>query len=402
MSTTPDTNSHRTPLTPNLFHGSDSERINQAIITAAAAGGGRVVIPRLNDTATGMKDVWLLDSAILIRSNVTLELDNCRIKLSDRCRDNFIRSANSGVGIADIPTLENIHIVGRGQAILEGADNPRATGDSVKPLGQRTYGTDAGVAGENQNGDWRNIGILLAAVDHFSIENLSVRNTHCWAISLEWCAFGRIRDIDFAATGAKVIQGVRQTILNQDGLDLRQGCHDILIENITGHTGDDLVAFTAIPHAGETAGTLNSTMVSGRGDRNGAPGHIHSIILRNVRGYCHGHHIVRLLNTRGTQIRDILIDGLIDTSPPSVTCRAAIKIGDDYPVWGGVTPLGDTHRIVITNVISKATYTILIAGSLADSLISNVIRHGTPGDPVTFKSGPQYARNVTISNAVSV
>ena len=103
------------------------------------------------------------------------------------------------------------------------------------------------MAAESQTGDWRNIGILLAFVDNFSIENVAIKDSHGWAISLEHCAHGRLRDLDFASSGFKMIDGVRQKILNQDGLDLRLGCHDILIENITGYTGDDLVALTAIP-----------------------------------------------------------------------------------------------------------------------------------------------------------
>ena len=78
------------PVTPNAFQGADSERINQAI-AAGAASGRRVVIPKTNHAADGPRDIWLLDSAILVQSGTTLDLENCRIKLSDRCRDNIIR-----------------------------------------------------------------------------------------------------------------------------------------------------------------------------------------------------------------------------------------------------------------------------------------------------------------------
>ena len=139
-------------ITPNAFEGTDIERINRAI-DAAAETGGRVVIPRVNVRGGQRRDLWLIDSAILLPSHVTLELDNCRIKLSDRCRDNLIRSANCGLGITDIRPLQNIHIRGIGHAVLEGADHPRATGDSGKTIGARTFGTDAGVAGESQTGD---------------------------------------------------------------------------------------------------------------------------------------------------------------------------------------------------------------------------------------------------------
>src|SRR5690606_34896820 len=131
--------------------------IQQAV--DAAAGNGRVIIPRTNESTNSQ--IWLLDEAIRLPSNVTVELDGCHLKLSDRCRDNFFRSANCGIGISPIERARNIHIIGRNGATLQGADHPRATGDSAKTLGERTYGTDAGIDGETQKGDWRNIGVLF-------------------------------------------------------------------------------------------------------------------------------------------------------------------------------------------------------------------------------------------------
>lgn len=385
-------------ITPNEFEGSDIERINQAIIDGAASGK-HVVIPKLNHTKDGIRDRWLLDSAILLPAGTTLVLENCHLKLSDRCRDNFIRSANCGLGITDIQPLTDIHIRGVGTVLLEGADHPRATGDSAKTLGERTYGTDAGVDGESQTGDWRNIGILLAHVEHFSIENLRIKDSHCWAISLERCAYGRVRDIDFASRGRKLIDGISEIILNQDGLDLRQGCHDITIENITGYTGDDLVAFTNIMGSGKTAGGTESTMVSAAKDRGDGLDDICYITLRNIRGYCAGgHHIVRFLNAGGLKLHDVVLDGLIDTSGKNKRCRAALKIGDSNPRWGGVTPLGDTSRLFISNIMSRSEHTILIAGSLCDSLLTNIMKYDAPGEPVTYESGTQNVRAVELTN----
>ena len=389
-------------VTPNEFEGTDSERINRAI-EAAAATGGRVVIPRQNRAGGALRDLWLLDTAILVRTGTTLEMENCHIKLSDRCRDNFIRSANCGLGVTEIAPMSDIHIVGVGSVLLEGADHPRATGDAAKTLGDRTYGTDAGVAGESQTGDWRNIGILLAFVDRFSIENIRMKDSHCWGISLERCAQGKVRDIDFASTGEKMIDGVAKTILNQDGLDLRQGCHDIAIDNITGYTGDDLVAFTNILHDDRPAGNTTSTMVSAGNDRGDGRDDIRHITLRNVRGHCAGgHHIVRLLNASGLKIHDVILDGLIDTSGSGRRDRAAVKIGDSNPKWGGVTPLGDTYRIFLSNIMSRAEHTVLIAGSLAESGITNVMKYDAPGEAITYESGKENLRNVEIANVRAV
>ena len=386
-------------ISPNTFEGTDSERINQAI-DAAAETGQAVVVPRQNQTADGVRDVWLLETAILVKSGTVLVLDNCHLKLSDRCRDNFIRSANCGLGITEIEPIRNVTIRGQGQVVLEGADRPRATGDSAKVLGERTYGTDAGVDGVSQTGDWRNIGILLAHVERFTIENLHIKHPHCWSISLERCSQGTVRDISFETQETRTIDGKTWRVLNQDGLDLRQGCHDIRIENLSGVTGDDLLALTNI--VGTAApGTDQSTMVSGSHRREDGQDDIRNIVIRNVQGYSHGgHHVVRLLNAGGLRIYDVILDGVIDTSPPERPCKATIKIGDANPRWGGVTPLGDTHRIVIDHVISRSRFSILIAGSLTDSTISNVVRARTDGEPITYESGKDYVRNVVTSNLV--
>ena len=68
------------PITPNDFEGSDVERINQAIVMGAETGR-RVVIPRQNRAQDQPpRDVWLLDSAILVRSGTMLVLENCHIR----------------------------------------------------------------------------------------------------------------------------------------------------------------------------------------------------------------------------------------------------------------------------------------------------------------------------------
>lgn len=384
-------------VTPNEFQGSDIERINQAV-AAASERGLVAVIPRINEHAAKgrPRDLWLLDEAITLPSNTTVELHNAHLKLSDLCRDNFFRSANCGLGIDPIEPASHIHLTGKGTCLLEGADHPRATGDSAKTIGERTYGSDTGKAGESQKGDWRNIGILMANVSDFSIENLTIKDSHCWAVSLEYCTQGKVRDLHFESTGSKMIDGQKVTILNQDGLDLRQGCHDILIENITGQSGDDLIALTAIAHQKETAGGLKSTMVSGQGSPDDA---IHSITIRNVRGHCAGgHHIVRFLNTGTMQMYDIILDGLIDTSQEPNRSRAAVKIGDNNAAYGGINALGLTRRMMISNIITRSTYPILIGGSLSDATISNVIKHDGHGDPIFFQSGEQYIRNVKVIN----
>ena len=384
----------RNVFDPNDFLGSDSERIAQAV-AAAEQQHGTVRVTR-RDAADG-RAFWLIDEAILVPGNLTLIIDNCTIQLSDQARDNFIRSANCGIGIADVEPIENVRILGVGNAVLLGAEHPRATGDGVKTLGVRSYGTDAGKPGEKQTGDWRNIGILLARVHHFTIENLLIKEAHSWAVSLEKCTRGVIRNLAFHATQTRLIDGAPQTILNQDGLDLRAGCRDILIDTLTGVTGDDLLALTGICLKDSPAGTLDHGVSGGRFR---APANdIQNIIIRNVIGYsAAGHHIVRFLNTAGLGMRNIVLDGLIDTSPETVTDHAAIRIGDAQPAWGGVTPLGDTSGFQIRNVFSKARSAILVGGSLCDSVIDGVLNANPDGVALNLLSGAEHFQHVAVAN----
>lgn len=394
------TESDQLQITPNAFTGTDVDRINSAI-RFAADYGLRVVIPKRNAARAPGDNIWLIDSAILVQDGTVLELNRCHIKLSDRCRDNMIRSANCGLGIEKIKPISHVSIYGVGDVLLEGADRPRATGDSAKTLGRHSFGTDAGIEVESQTGDWRNIGILLAYVKHFRIENLTVKDSHCWAISLERCEFGRIENIHFSSDGFKMINGKRETILNQDGIDLRQGCHDISIERIRGATGDDLVALTCIVKSGSTAGSESSTMVTAADCRADGVDDIRNIFLRDIAGHSRGgHHVVRFLNASGLRIYNVVLDGLIDTSPAGRPCKATLKIGDSNPRWGGVTPLGDTNRLMLSNISGASTHTILIAGSLTDSCISNVIRKAESGQPITYASGRQNVKNVAISGLI--
>ena len=389
----------------NQFQGTDSERIAQAIEAVKEKGGGRIVLSRR--IGEDGRNYWLLDEAILLDSFMTLVIDDCTVKLSDQCRDNFIRSANCGAGITEIKRIHDIHIVGQGRAVLQGADHPRATGDGAKPIGipsrsyshpqgRQSYGTDGGKAGERQKGDWRNIGILLAYVERFSIRNLTIRDSHSWAISHEHCTDGVLTDLRFESTSRQVIDGREEFLLNQDGIDLRQGCHRFTIENITGYTGDDLIALTAI--IGSTPpGNRVTTMVAGTlpTDDND----ISHVSIRNVKGHSAGRcQLIRLLNAKGAKIHDITLDGIIDESTESSRSSCAIKIGDKNPAWGGITPMGDTYGITIRNVQSNARRCIVIAGSLCDSTIENVINNNAQTDAITYESGIENTRNLTLTD----
>ncbi|MCF0235020.1 MAG: hypothetical protein HUK22_08625, partial [Thermoguttaceae bacterium] len=185
------------------------------------------------------------------------------------------------------------------------------------------------------------------------------------------------------------------------GLDLRRGCNNIIIENISGVTGDDVVALTAIGTDAKIGGRDDSTEVSAHPAGTGDFGDIHDVVVRNVVAHAAGgHQIIRLLNASGNRIYNVVIDGVVDTSPKPGFDRATIRIGDSNPAWGGVTPLGDTTAITISNVVSSSRDAVLIAGSLTDSAVMNVVNRNPQVRGVTYESGKENVRNVAILNFV--
>jgi len=413
----------------NHFPGTtDNEIIENAL--AHLDADRTLLIPPRQCEAEPERDFWLLDRAILLPAHSTVVLRSCKIKLSDRCRDNFFRTANCGMDIEFPEKTEDIHIRGEGLCILEGADHPRATGDSSKllhapcphrpedicriadwiPAERRTpetldfwdihthsYGTDAGKESESQYGDWRGIGILFANTENFSIENVRIVQSHGWGISLEACAYGRVTHIDFDACMYKNIDGMDMNMENQDGIDLRNGCHHITVSDITGQTGDDVIALTAIAReVYRPGGTVRSTHVM-HNDWTKRERDIHDIIIRNVCAHSYLCWVVRLLPA-GARIYNVILDGIIDTSED---CRAAggtLLLGD-LDSYGKNFP-DSMKNITVSNILCNSRTAIDLQGYLTDSVISNVINRN-PDCPVLTVKRENGMKNVLTANLIT-
>ena len=402
------------------FKGKNDSEILKNAMNGRDADGILVIGPREG------KSHWLLDEAILLPADTTVVLQNCKLKLSDRCRDNFFRSANCGLGIEDPAPMENIHIRGEGLCILEGADRPRATGDGGKILHapcphlpedickladwipeerrslekitfgdvhDHSYGTDANDPNESHYGDWRGIGVLFANVKNFSVSGLKVVRSHGWGLSFEACSFGRIEKIEFDATMYQEIDGIKMNMENQDGIDIRNGCHHIMISDITGMTGDDVVALTAIADKKfRPGGSLSTTHVMPNDWTKRDPD-IHNIIIRNVIACSYFCFMVRLLPA-SAHIYNVVVDGLINTAPTDRYSRRALLLGVDAD-WG--EPLSDGLRnITVSNVVSLSKNSVVLFGELQDSAISNVVDRNPEGKSITLLDGGKLT-NVAIN-----
>ena len=302
-----------------------------------------------------------IEEAIVLPSDFRIVLDNCHLRLKDGVFTNVFTNTAAGLE----KTLQNrdngIRIEGRGRAILDGGCFNGLTERNCR---------------EKNMPMCVNSLIYFINLENFSIKGLSLCNQRYWAVNLVYCSGGEVRDIDICADdGILYVDGERDfnvnyrdlcrmhidMMRNADGIDIRKGCHDILIENITGFTEDDTVALTGLP--GSTAN-----------DVEGLASDIYNITVRNIRSssWC---AIIRLLNQGGVKLYNVLIDGVFDTSKGSRHINRGlfgIRIGDKRLYSTRHSTAEETYNIVVRNVFSRAETVVDMAGSITNCTLEGI------------------------------
>ena len=319
----------------------DSDAIGSRIQAACADGSRAVTLARNAASADG---VWRLTRAIVLPDDFTLVFDGCRVELVDGTQDNLIRNAGAKEG-ACRPN-RGIRILGKNGAVLCGGRRnhylPRRSGDP--------------------NG-WRSVGILLCEVSDYEIGGLAMEETQCWAISQERCSRGRVHDIVFGST---------DIMFNQDGVDVRKGCHDIVIENISGLTGDDAVALTA--YRDPPGSPARYGMQIGGNGTLGERDDVYNVTIRNVKACsAGGHGIVRLLTCDGIKMHHITVENVEDTATgDQKRSQAALRIGDKSYHKTRRCEMGEMHHIFVKGVKASGKTAVWIKGPLCDSEVVSV------------------------------
>ena len=329
----------------NAFLKNGTEHI-EGLIERALEDGSR--------TAT-VSGEYIIDRAVRIPSNFTLILEGCHLKLADGCYSNIFVNESHGTdrGKTAEGTDRNISIIGRGRAILDGG---RYNG-----LSERNYNKDG------LPPIWKNNLILFTNVDGFKVAGLSCINQRWWATNFIYCRNGYIGNLDFCASDIGIDAEGREyhgltrakydevLVKNADGVDLRQGCHDIVIENISGFTEDDTIALTGLYGAVEAEFAVD-----------GLSSDICNVSIKNIRSsaFC---TIVRLLNQGGISLHDITIDGVYDTSaelPYLDMGLYAVRVGDTRLYGARHATEDETYNIAIRNVYGRSEYAVSLAGSM--------------------------------------
>ena len=319
----------------------DSDAIARRVAAACTDGSRAVTLTRNAASADG---TWRLTRAILVPDDFTLVFDGCRVELADGVQDNLVRNAGAAEG-ACVPN-RGVRILGRNGAVLSGGRRnhylPRRSGDP--------------------NG-WRSVGILLCDVSDYEVGGFVMEETQCWAISQERCCRGRVHDIVFGST---------DIMFNQDGVDVRKGCHDLVIENISGSTGDDAVALTVYRDPPGSPARYGM-QIGGNGDL-GERDDVYNVTVRNVKARsAGGHGVIRLLACDGIRMHHVTVENVVDTATgEQKRPKATIRIGDSRFHKTRRCEMGEMHHVFVRNVTASGKVAVWVKGPLCDSEIVSV------------------------------
>ena len=306
---------------------------------------------------------WEIDEAVRLPSNFTLILEDCYLRLADGCYANvFVNEHNeTEIGKTAEGTDRNISIIGRGKAILDGGEhNGLSEKTPIEKCPAPLY---------------KNNLILFTNVDGFKVSGLRCINQRWWATNFIYCHNGYIGNMDFCSDDRRfdesdhLVHGLLRSeydkiyIRNSDGIDLREGCQNIVIENITGFTEDDTIALTGLAGKMEAAFRVA-----------GLSSDICNVSIKNVRAaaYC---AIVRLLNQGDIRLHDIEIDGVYDTCEDCThldKTGRAIRIGDTHMYGSRHCTRDETYNITVKNVYAAGDHALVLAGEIGNLVIYGI------------------------------
>ena len=316
-----------------------------------------------NENSITVSGNWEIDKEIRIPNDFTIYLKDAHLKMADNSFSNmFVNENNETVrGKTTDGTNRNVAIIGIGKAILDGG-NYNGLGEKIRP-----DGCTAPI--------YKNNLVLFTNVDGFKLSNLSCRNQRWWALNFIYCANGRIENIDFCACdigideNGNIYHGLKRKkyneilVKNADGIDIRQGCHDIEIENITGFTEDDTVALTGL-----------NTYIEQPFIVKDLPSDICRISIKKVhsKAFCSN---VRLLSQDGIKLYDISVDDVVDEGRDSVYMDYgiyAVRVGDKHMYGKSLSTKDEVYNITVSNVYGDGEYALCLAGEIGNLNYSNI------------------------------
>ena len=342
----------------------------QAAIDAATKAGGTAVIPSINGR-TG-ENIWNIDEVIRLHSGSHIIIDGAHLRLTDGSYINFFINDSAATGNEwwrRETRQYDISIEGRGDALLDGGVH-----NGLFEHCFNLYDENGKYLGKQEINGFRepsfNRGIMFRNVERVAVSGLRFINQRYWGMCFEFCSAGHVHDIVFEA---------KANVPNQDGIDVREGCNNFLLENISGLIGDDMIALTNFGVRFET--DMDTS--------------IHNVMIRNVRAFeTSSCDMIRLLSRGGHKIYNVQISGVVDLTPGGDKRRplAGIRIGDlnDYPAR--LNEPGEMRNVTVRDVVTRARFGVYCANTLVDSVFDNIQMVEDGGIGVYFNGA--YLENI--------
>ena len=333
-------------IDPNDFTAkSDSAMIQAAVDQAAETGCRTVVIPSYN-RRTG-KYLWVIEESILLPSHMTVMIDNAHLRMADGVFCQMFRNSNAleEVGMTEAGLQEDIVIQGVGRAVLDGGKH--------NGLREKTSLKDGFPHIFN------NLTIYFHNVRNFKVDNLTIRDQRWWGVTFAWAWDGVVSNLHFEITDKSLRESYTNPWRNQDGVDLRVGCHDIQIFNLTGETCDDVVALTALAIRKPSFECLYPC--------DHLTGDIYNVTIRGITAFNNHCDLVRLLCHKRHRIYHVDISDIVDATPDSqeiIRTASCVKIGQNDYCNEENAPLrcrlGEMSDISVSHVFSQARVGVLL------------------------------------------
>lgn len=331
-----------------------AEAIISAIAEAKESGVNRVKIEG---------GEWIINQTVYLPSDIEIIIENAHLKLGDNTFINMFATEN--IRDKSVGAQKNIAIRGIGEAALDGG--------KYNGLSEKNHS-----GSQNPKYDYHilvNTLLFFANTENLSVTGVKIANQRWWGITNVFVKNSEFKDIEFRANLSRIDENgnvydeIPKTyeetyVKNADGIDLRIGCKNIKIENISGFTEDDTVALTAL------YGFEKSFMPQGESPD------ISGITIKNVASDCYYTSNVRLLCGYGIQIHDVEIDGVTDTREHSeYIATAGVRLGDTAYGKELAKP-SDIYNISVKNVKSRALSGVYVCRGLKNSTIENIETDG--------------------------
>lgn len=329
-----------TPNDPKFFGNGDAETIQNAIDYARAQGIRCVVIPCWNVRKQQAR--WDIEATVRIPSYINIVLLHSHLRHTDFMYGNIFANSRA-YDFVDRNWATEEHdmaVSGVGDAVLDGGKHNGLKEKTCFMFGLPDKRYNATVRFDN--------------VRNMVLENFQIRNSRWYGTYFIHCDTVRISGLDFDNTEQEC---------NRDGVDVRQGNHNFLIENITGTTGDDTVALNNLGNDGN-----DGRYVMGK-DMDTL-----NMVIRNVKSDAGKWFTVRLLTQDRHLEQYFTLDTIMDVSLPEDKDRvdATIVIGSHEYHYKIPAEVGDMAHMVMRDIYSRSSCGVALGGCNDDIEISNV------------------------------